>query len=141
MVESLRRRAGELLGESSSPPVLWVTNTPLTDAMAIPQPGPPLDLGYHFDWLLAAGEHQLGLIRIPGARLTKCDLVLASPYEGLHVDVADHGLLDRRRTIVITLPDGRWFALGCRLTGRKVGDIDAFTEAVRRRCGAQRAAH
>ena len=134
LVQGLRRRTRELLEELTNPTLLLVTNSPLTDAMAMPQPGPHFELGDDFDWLLAAGRERLGVIRLPSARLTRCDLVIARPYNDIDIEWSDDGLLDRRRAIVVTLEDGSWFALGCRLTPRKQPAVDAFTAAVQQRC-------
>lgn len=130
----LSKHAALLMDEPEPPTVLWVANTVMTDAMTMPHEGEPLDVGDHYDWLLAAGGDRLGVIRVQPSPPLSAELRWAFPYADLHIDVEDQGLLDRRRVFLLTLPDGRWAAFGARLTGRRRASLDRFTAEVRRRC-------
>lgn len=135
---SLSDTAAEVMGEKRPPPVVWVANTPLTDALTMPHDGPPVDLGGDFDWALAAGDEQLGLIRLSPVRPSRGELVLGFDWAEIDVDVEDFGgALDRRRVFLITLEDGRWIALGAPLTSAKRrAELDAFTEVLLERARA-----
>lgn len=132
----LPKYAGLLMGESERPAVLWVANTPLTDAMTMPHEGPPLDVGDHYDWLLVAGQDRLGVIRMQPSPPLSGRLQWTFDYDDVHIDVADHGLLDRRRVLLLTTRDGRWAAFGARITKRRARELDEFTELLQKRCRA-----
>ena len=127
---ALRRRIGDLMGEPEPPPVLSVVNTMLSDVMAGPQPGPSLEHGNNFDWILALGDKQLGLVRVPPGRPMSGELIAAPLYHTLRVSVLDHGELDRRRMFLLTMEDGTWIALGTRIRPRRVAQLDDFTDAL-----------
>lgn len=120
------RAAERILGCTQRPSTLWVTNSVYTDVMCEPAEGTQLDLGPHHDWLLAADDHRLVLVRIRGPRLVPDDIRFEAPVDGVEVRYVDVGELARKRIFTIAEPGRGWFAVSAPLGGRS--PTQAFTD-------------
>ncbi len=136
-MSEFRVQAHRLLGDGEPPETLWVVHNEGTLAMVERRPEPHLDLGNHYDWLLAAGPNQLGLFRLRGPLLHPEDMVLRSGYGPLALGVTDIGSLARTRHLAIWSTDGFWFAVTAHLTPTRAKRVTAFTELLSALMAAQ----
>lgn len=130
-----RRATHRLLGGQEPPETLWVVHSTFTRAMCEPRPEPHLDLGSHYDWLLAAGPDQLGLFRVRGPRLAPDDLVFTADYGDVQYRFDDVGALARSRVMTIAKPGEHWFAVTAHLTGAHGRQTERFSEVLAERIG------
>mgnify|MGYP001552989997 CR=1 FL=1 len=63
-VSGFRQSAQRIMSLQEAPETLWVVHSPATRLMCEDADGPHLGLEDHFDWLLALGRSELGLIRL-----------------------------------------------------------------------------
>ncbi|MGI9621202.1 MAG: hypothetical protein ACR2PK_00090 [Acidimicrobiales bacterium] len=127
-MSQFREQARRLMGDDVLPATLSVIRSPRVEAMHQVGPGSGLELVPHYDWLLAAGTSDLGLVQLRGPRLRESDLVFTHPLARLWFGFEDQGEDVRARDLTLLADDGRWFVVSAHLTRPRARWIGEFTD-------------